>query len=1095
MGGNSPYDEGNNPPPPPPGGTGPGLPPGTGVGVSTARTNAGSPLAYNPISYQDYISAIRKANIDSPLQTTTAYNQFVGAAEETNVDPRLMMMRIMMESQYGATASRELQSKNNYAGITNGQGQYQSFGSLQDFFKSLGSNLSTGIYQQPFQQGDLQTILKDYVVGPNGTASSDQQANISNSIAYYNRLRSQTGYGDASGGGKGASGYSAAQIAASEHLTTQQNLEQANDATTQLSQALPKANGGTNAIFQAAQQHLNQQKDNFGRDVYGWCLEIVDDIMKQAGFDERGQHQEFSGTADQRVRAAENGLPGAGRVIPKDQAQPGDIVGWESSPQASAQGHIGIYAGNNQYIGTTQNGVQIRDLFDVGHAVFIRPDGVVADGPEPGSIAVKTTSSQRAATGYGPGTYNSTGGVPGTINATDPNNPYANPYPEYLYPNNALPALGSYGRQMGQLDARGQGEMQQFFDRLTPVFSALAADQKGFGPTGEYGSQGKKPNQFEQQDIDNTALQENLTLTTNIGKAIQNINSGLAVTPAMYDAIRASAGPLGDLVVAQVQATAQLEEHTDKLAQLKKDQQDADLAYQQQQQDWQKSNEADQRAQTQKQWSRQAADESVQDNRTAIQRQEQDADASRQRNKTLQDRDIADMRQQQQWAWQDEDQAIQNRTRLQQESQRLQDVADTTHKEALDDAFETQSRAFQDQQRLLEFRGGQDSIALQDARKALDEQHRLTTENAQQTGGLYVSLGKGSQTESQANAFASQAAAINDATKKADDLYRKQADSNTRQQDALSKQHAQQMFDLETEMLASQRAHADELKNIDRAAEARHNDFSVQMFDLETENVARQRSHELIQRQQALEDTARSRAYEDQSYFIEQERIQEQRRWQDADESLKKQREQEDQAYTEQKWQQQDLQQSITDAYQTNKKLNADQQQAEQQAISDLDKQISGIDLVISKYETLLKMFGEAADQVLSGPKSSPSPDGSSESVPGFATGTPSSPSGFARVNELGGELRFLSSGESILPADQTSRLMSAVLGYNGANNQQSGAQTINGGNVVINLNDAEVRVSATTAEKIRALVREELQNNAPESPTDSWAARGGLRR
>jgi hypothetical protein len=309
------------------------------------------------------------------------------------------------------------------------------------------------------------------------------------------------------------------------------------------------------------------------------------------------------------------------------------------------------------------------------------------------------------------------------------------------------------------------------------------------------------------------------------------------------------------------------------------------------------------------------------------------------------------------------------------------------------------------------------------------------------------------------------------------------------------------MFNLETEMLQSQRKHEDEIKEIDRTAERRHNSLNVTMFNLDTENTLRQRSHETIQRNQTVEDQTRQRSYEDTTFKIEQTRLAEQRRWQDADERTKKDRETADRNYQTNKWQEQDIQQDITNNYNTNKKLNADQQQDEQKSITDIGKQLSGLDLVISKYDTLLKMFGDAANVALNAPSQSgampsqPVGGGAIRRLGGNAEGTPFSTAGYSYVNERGGEIRFLSTGETILPAEQTKRLMEAVLGYGGQNAQQAGAPVVHEGNVTINLNDEELRVSPATAAKIRALVRDEMESNAPESVDDSWASRGGVRR
>ncbi|NFA07745.1 phage tail tape measure protein, partial [Clostridium botulinum] len=50
---------------------------------------------------------------------------------------------------------------------------------------------------------------------------------------------------------------------------------------------------------------------------------------------------------------------------------------------------------------------------------------------------------------------------------------------------------------------------------------------------------------------------------------------------------------------------------------------------------------------------------------------------------------------------------------------------------------------------------------------------------------------------------------------------------------------------------------------------------------------------------------------------------------------------------------------------------------------------------------------------------------GAVSEIPHFAKGTQYSPAGMALINEEGGELRKLSSGETIIPADKSRQLMS----------------------------------------------------------------------
>jgi TP901 family phage tail tape measure protein len=947
MGGNSPYDERSGGPP-----GGPPLGPNPDVGPQTSDPSrypagsSGSSLAYQPLDFASYDKIIKGgARGASPLDDPDVYKTFIAAAQRTNVDPRLMLDAMKYENGFATDIGLDLNMANNFAGITyvgqqgatrgparpaNEGGNYAAFASPEDFFMALARNLSTGAYSQDFDSGNVQAIRKRYTPG----SSQQDLENFSNTYqGYVQQYPVQGG---------GAGGYSPQRIASSEHLTTQQNIEQANDVVDQVSQDTSKPpGGGTNAIYQAAVRDIGQKKDKFGNDVYGWCLEIVQDIMQQAGFDERAKlPNSVNQSADSRLRAAENGVPGAGRVINRSDARPGDIVGWTGdNPSAGdPRGHIGIYAGGDQYIGTTQNGVQQRTI--APGAIFIRPDGVVANGPVPGSV---------------PYTYNPSL-TPAQNSAMQAQAGAGNPYNPIPYPTAAAGLIPGYQAQMASLDATGQGQTQKFFDMLAPVFKGIETDRAGFGPTGPEGRLGVKPGVVDQANIDNAAMRDNLDLTTRVGAAIQNINQHLPVTAAQYAAINAAAGPLGSVVEAQVRATEQLEVHTTNLNNLKDDQRKADEAYARVQDQRATEDRQDSIQQTRQQWARQDADRRISDQRRVITEGEQDFDRSRARNKALQDRDIQDQRTQQQRNWQDEANAIQDQERGRQEMARLQDVADQAHKQSIDDAFTTASRAQADQQRILEFRGGQESIDLQDAKKRMDEQHRFSTEGMQQQSSLYVSLGKGSDTEAQAQAYASQAAAINDARKQADLLYQRQSETNQRQQDDLSKTHAQQVFNLQTEMIATQRKHEDDLKGIDRTAQQRHNSFAVESFDIQTRDIMIQRSHLMITRQQEDEDKMRSRLYENDSFAIEGLRILEQRRWKTEDENLTLERQDQDRSHQEHRWQIEDLRQAEDFRYKENKRQNEEAQAQEQLQITSIGKQISGLDEVIAKYGTLLSI-------------------------------------------------------------------------------------------------------------------------------------------
>lgn len=65
-------------------------------------------------------------------------------------------------------------------------------------------------------------------------------------------------------------------------------------------------------------------------------------------------------------------LNNSGKGISKSELQPGDLIFWQY-PWGSGFmniGHVGIYAGNNQVIDASPNGVVQRSLYDQGKMVF-----------------------------------------------------------------------------------------------------------------------------------------------------------------------------------------------------------------------------------------------------------------------------------------------------------------------------------------------------------------------------------------------------------------------------------------------------------------------------------------------------------------------------------------------------------------------------------------------------------------------------------------------------------------------------------------------------------------------------------------------------
>jgi TP901 family phage tail tape measure protein len=1029
--------------------------------------------AYAPMSYADYQKVLAQYP-GSPIADRSSFDTLQKVAQQGDIDPRILMGVMQTESQYGTTAGK-IGKQYNYGGMgvndrlwghdsgihaTDGGPEYEGYSSYESFLRDEAAliNINGGDFSK-------------YQTADQGQAKQKAIADLRNKIPVPSAVDP---YGSL-GFGAGGSQYGQGTINSSENLTTAQSLQQQNDINPASTVSAATATGfDPQSILSAARKHLGEMTQIDGEPWYLWCEKFVDNAVQEAtGLNYRGH------TADEHVKQAEAGVAGAGKVIDKSQARPGDLVGWEASGGSGmSQGHIGVYAGGNQYVGTTENGVQIRDLMP--GAVFIRPDGVVANGPVPGSVA-----------------YN--GNAPGTVNAAQ--TPAYAPLTTRIQPTTEQSAaFAGYGNEMGKLDAQGQGTVEAFLNKIVPAFTSLSAEKGLNGQTFGY-NRTSDPNATEKQQIDNNGLETSYTLATKYGVAIDAVNNRLPVTAQMYKDINAAAGPFGNLIEAQARATVSLAQETQHLTDLKQQQADADTKHQKDVQDRQNTETQISNAHTWQGMVEQQQQRDTTASRLVITRREQDEDTARQRKQTLDQRAIDDSRTAQSRAWQDEQTQLQDKSRIEGEMQRQADVADTNHKQALDDAYTTLQRQEQDQQRMLQFRGGQQMIDLQDARKTLDDQHRISTEGMQQNEGLYVSLGKGSSTEAQATAYASQAAAIDDARKKADDLYAKQSEANTRAQDALSKYNAQVIFDLQTQQIAADRAHQDAIKNIDEEASKRHQDYSNHLYDLSVEAAARTASHLTITRQEEDEDKARTRGYEDTQFHITATRTAEQRQWQDEDTRRTNMIQDEQNRWTLEKIHRDQLAKQDDDKYAADKLANQQEQTDTQKNITDIGKVLSGIDGVIAKVGVLIGQFGVAAVAASGMLNIAPTSSGNSGNstylrrLGGFATGTSFSPAGDAQVNEQGGEMRTLLSGETIIPADETKRMFDAMISARTNVTPISAAPSYHEGNITIQMGDSNIALSSAAQARIRQIVQDEVASQQPTTYTARLAATGGMKR
>jgi hypothetical protein len=98
-------------------------------------------------------------------------------------------------------------------------------------------------------------------------------------------------------------------------------------------------------------------------------------------------------------------------------------------------------------------------------------------------------------------------------------------------------------------------------------------------------------------------------------------------------------------------------------------------------------------------------------------------------------------------------------------------------------------------------------------------------------------------------------------------------------------------------------------------------------------------------------------------------------------------------------------------------------------------------------------------------------------------------------VNEQGGEMRTLLSGETIIPADQTKRMFNALISASSNVTPISAAPSYHEGDITIQMGDGNVTLSATAQAKIREIVQQEVNNQQPTTYTARKAAMGGLKR
>ncbi|MDQ2804404.1 MAG: hypothetical protein M3Y41_17620 [Pseudomonadota bacterium] len=369
----------------------------------------GSWNAFHPMTKDEFIAAVNEGagGKNSPFATDAGYASIEHASLQGGVDPRVILSFLQFENNMGTNISASQAAGNNFAGIkyagqpgaTAGaispEGDpYAVFKTMDDFFAALTKNLTTGIYADAYTSGNLTQVARTYVTGgPTGTP--DQEANISNRVNQYSYFAQK--YPEPGGG------------------AVQAAIESGGAATIN--------NGQGDQIAATAKAHLGELYQATGQVWNMWCEKFADDIIQAAtGHDFRADNPR------DHLQKAMAGVPGAGRVLgPNEAPQPGDqaIMLPENTNNWTTYGigHTGIVANDtSQFIGTSDKGI-VTTKIPPG-TIFIRPDGVVANGPAPGTQAVDANSIQPAAS-------TASGPAPsvGTQDFTTPADPKYKPQP------------------------------------------------------------------------------------------------------------------------------------------------------------------------------------------------------------------------------------------------------------------------------------------------------------------------------------------------------------------------------------------------------------------------------------------------------------------------------------------------------------------------------------------------------------------------------------------------------------------------------------------------------------------------------------------
>jgi TP901 family phage tail tape measure protein len=541
-------------------------------------------LGYQSLSQQQYSQIVTRG----PLANPTAYAQIVKAAQDANVDPRLLLATMQFENSYGTNISAGQLNANNLAGIkyigqsgaynsgvpADNGGTYAGFNSLPEFFAALARNMKDSPYDKAFAAGDYRGIAQTYVTG-GGPGTPQQQQNISSRVDYFNSLESQ--YPGTAGGSSAASGGTVSSA----------------------------ANSLRDRIVKQALSQVNIDE------LVNQCEKFVEDTV-QAITGVRGSGVTAPGGGNPQSAAQALHLAQSAGLTTKNP-QPGDLVYYDTG----GDGHVAIYIGNGQQVSTWDKGPQTganRQIHTepVGNgAIYVIAGGV---GSAPSTMP----------TGYGPGTYNSTGGTSAVGNTgSSPQSAYdpaaaadfARKQQEARAAEQAQysAATSSFGNILKGIDAQDVSASIQELNTLIPVMQKFA--EAKIAAT-KYGGDASLLLPTDQIDAAKQGMLDAVNAAGLWAKALSDIRSKNGqISADMQQITQQIGGPLAANLNTQLTAMDNIAQATQRIKDLNasKDAMQASIAatqYQRQQEDFQR-----QVAQFHQQQADQAQDNALQDQR------------------------------------------------------------------------------------------------------------------------------------------------------------------------------------------------------------------------------------------------------------------------------------------------------------------------------------------------------------------------------------------------------------------------------------------------------------------------------------------------